>query len=458
MDTVEKVEEEVKEAADKVVEVVKDPMSLIRKPKRAFGRFMRILGPGIITGAADDDPSGIATYSQTGAKFGYGQLWTAFWMLPFMISIQEACARIGASTGKGLAAIVKEKYSRTTLYFVVFLVVAANTINISADIAAISAATYLIFPIPMAVLAILFTLIILVLEVFVPYKKYVKILKWLTLSLLAYPVTMFMVSQPWGEIAAKSFIPNIQLNFEFLFIITGVLGTTISPYMFFWQTSQEIEEEKTHHLIAKDGKPNIDMEYIKDIRKDTIFGMVWSNFTTWTIIIVGATVLNANGITNIDTAADAAKALEPLVQTFPNAGMLAKIIFAVGIFGLGVLAIPVLAGSASYAMSEAFGWKEGLNLKLKQAYGFYGVIIGSTVIGMIINLIGIDPVKTLIFAAVVNGVVAVPLIYYIAKIARDEKVMGKYRSGWLSNTFVWLTFVAMGLAALAMFYTLILGS
>ena len=417
-------------------------------------KFFNIFGPGVITGAADDDPSGIATYTQTGAQFGYGQLWTAVAMLPLMIAIQEACARIGAVTGHGLAAVIKDNYSKKVLYAAVLLVVVANTINIGADIGAVAAAAQLIIPLNFVILTLGFTALILVLEIFTSYKVYSKILKWLALTLLAYPITVFIISQPWHTIISATFLPHIELNFAFFFIITGVLGTTISPYMFFWQASEEVEEEKSKHLISRLGKVRIGKKFIKNLRLDNLFGMIFSEFATWSIIVVAATVLNHNGLTDVATAADAAKALEPLVQTFPYAGFLAKLIFAVGVIGLGLLGIPVLSGSAAYALSEAFNMKEGLNLKLKKAHGFYGIITIATLIGLMINFIGINPMKALVFTAVFNGVAAVPLIFLIAKIARSKKIMGEYRSGWLSNSVVWITFFVMLASAIAMFYTL----
>lgn len=417
-------------------------------------KFFRIFGPGVITGAADDDPSGIATYTQTGAQFGYGQLWTAISMLPLMIAIQEACARIGAVNGRGLAAVIKDNYSKKVLYAVVLLVVVANTINIGADIGAIAAAAQLIIPASFIILTLGFTALILILEIFTSYRAYSRILKWLALALLAYPLTVFIIDQPWKTILISTFWPHLELNFEFFFIITGVLGTTISPYMFFWEASEEVEEEKAHHLINRNGKPKIGAKFIKNLRLDNFIGMVFSEFATWSIIVVAATVLHHNGLTNVATAADAAKALEPLVSTFPYAGFLAKLIFAIGIIGLGLLGIPVLSGSAAYALTEAFNMKEGLNLKLKRAHGFYGVITIATIIGLMINFIGINPIKALVFTAVFNGVAAVPLIFLIARIARNPKIMGEYRSGWLSNTVVWITFIVMFASAIAMFYTL----
>lgn len=419
-------------------------------------KFFKNLGPGLVTGAADDDPSGIATYSQTGAQFGYGQLWTALFMYPLMTAIQEACARIGAVTGKGIASIVRENYSKKILYAVVLLVVIANTINIGADIGAMAAAAQLVIPLPFALLMLFFTFITLVLEIFTSYSTYSKYLKWLALALLAYPITAFIITQPWKEIIAATFIPHFELSFGFLFIITGVLGTTISPYMFFWEASEEVEEEIAQHKLKRvGGIPHIGKSFIRHLRVDNAIGMFVSELAAWFIIIVAASVLHNNNVTNISTAADAAKALEPLVHTFPNAGFWAKIIFATGIIGLGLLAVPVLAGSASYAISEAFKWHEGLYLKLKQAHGFYGVITLSTLVGLLINFIGIDPIKALIFAAVFNGISAVPLIFLIARIANNKKIMDDNRSGPISNVLVWGTFIVMAASALTMFTMLI---
>jgi len=420
-------------------------------------KFFKVFGPGVVTGAADDDPSGIATYTQTGAKFGYGQLWTVIAMLPLMVAVQEACARIGAVTGHGLSTVIKTNYSKKVLYAAVLLVVVANTINIGADIGALAAAAQLLVPVNFTILTLGFTALILVLEIFTSYRVYSRILIWLALTLLAYPLTLFIINKPWQTIIAATFLPHVELNFEFFFIITGVLGTTISPYMFFWQASQEVEEEKELHLTSRYGKPKIGAQFIKNLRLDNLTGMIFSEFATWSIIVVAATVLNQNGIINVTSAAEAAKALEPLVQTFPYSGFLSKLIFAIGIMGLGLLSIPILSGSAAYAITEAFNMKEGLNLKLKKAHGFYGVITIATLIGLMINFIGIDPIKALVFTAVFNGVAAVPLIFLIARIARNKKIMGEYRSGWLSNTTVWITFIVMLASAVAMFYTLAKG-
>jgi len=422
-----------------------------------FGRntkkLLKIVGPGLITGAADDDPSGIATYSQTGAQFGYGQLWTALFLLPFMVAIQEACARIGAVTGKGIAAVVKENYNKKILYGLLALILIANTINIGADLGAMGAAAQLIIPVNFTLLTLFFTAAILLLEIFVSYKNYAKILKWLALVLISYPLTVFLIHEPWTTILRATLLPHVQLSFAFLFIITGVLGTTISPYMFFWEASEEVEEEKESRLI-KDGVAKPTKSFMRRLRLDNFLGMLSSEAATWCIIIVAATVLNTHGVTNIGTAADAARALEPLVQGFPHAGTIAKWLFAIGIIGLGLLAVPVLSASASYALTETLNWREGLNLKLKRAHGFYGIITIATIVGLMINFIGINPIKALVFTAVFNGVAAVPLIFIIARMASSKKIMGEYKSGWLSNIFVWATFALMAAAAIAMFATL----
>jgi len=418
-----------------------------------FGRFLRILGPGLITGAADDDPSGIATYSQTGAQFGYGQLWVILFTLPLMTAIQEACARIGLVTGKGVVAVVKQHYGMPVTSVVVVLVIVANTINIGADIGAMAAAVELVYPVNFAVVTLGFTAFILILEIFTSYAVYARILKWLTLFLLSYVATVFIVQQPWLTILLATFVPHVQFSFSFLFIITGVIGTTISPYMFFWEANQEVEEEREHGLLRETSRPEIHWNNIRRMRLDNFAGMLSSNVVSWCIIVTTATVLNRNGVTNITTPADAAKALEPLVHTFANAGYVAKFIFSAGVIGLGLLAVPVLSGSASYAVAEALNWNASLSQKLTRAHGFYGVITIATLIGLMINFVGIDPIRALIISAVINGVVAVPLILVIAGIANNPSIMGEYKSGRLSNVLVWVTFICMGAAALGMIAT-----
>ncbi len=415
-----------------------------------------MLGPGIITGAADDDPSGIATYSQAGAQFGFGQLWTALYQLPLMLAVQEACARIGMVTGKGLAGVIREHYTRKILVGVVLLVAVANIINIGADIGAVAAAGRLVVKVPFWTLAVATAVLLMVSEVVITYKTYASVLKWLALALLSYPATAFIVKQPWKQILYATVAPHIELTFAFFFIITGVFGTSISPYMFFWQASEEVEEEQAIGMPKrKDGSPKLPRRLLRNMRIDTLVGMIFAELGQWFIIITTASVLFKHGTTTINTPADAAKALEPLVRSFPNSGQIAKDLFAVGVIGLGLLAIPVLAGSAAYALAEAFGWKEGLSKKFKQARAFYAVIVVSIVIGLLMNFIGIDPMKALVYTAVFNGVAAVPLLFLIAKINASPRILRNHQGGVLSRTFVWATFGVMGLSAVALLFTLI---
>jgi NRAMP (natural resistance-associated macrophage protein)-like metal ion transporter len=425
--------------------------------KRNLTWFLRILGPGLVTGAADDDPSGIATYSQTGAQFGFGQIWTALYQIPLLIAVQECCARIGVVTGKGLAGVIKEHYSRTILTGVVLLVVAANTINIGADIGAVAAATQLVVDAPFWIYAVLTAIIIVVLEVWLSYRTYARFLKWLALALFSYPATALIIREPWGDIVRATLVPHVEFTFAFLFIITGVFGTTISPYMFFWQASQEVEEEiKGEIQISSAGRPILPLTFIGEMQIDNAVGMVASEIAQWFIIMTTASVLFSHGVTNIATAADAARALEPLVQSFPNSGQLAKDIFAVGVIGLGFLAIPVLAGSSAYALSEAVNWREGLSRKFGDARGFYGMIIVSTMVGLGLNFVGINPIKALVFTAVFNGIAAVPLLYLVARINGNEAILGARTGGVLSRFFVWVTVGIMGLAAVGLLYTTVI--
>ncbi|HVE80788.1 MAG TPA: divalent metal cation transporter [Candidatus Dormibacteraeota bacterium] len=423
-----------------------------------FGRFWRILGPGLITGAADDDPSGIATYSQAGAQFGYTTAWLMPLTLPLMTAVQEACARIGAVTGKGLAAVIRLHYGRKVLYPVVLLVVVANTINIGANIGAMAAATRLIVPtVSFTALALLFALVVIFFELFVSYRTLAKSLKWLAITLLAYPLTAFIVQIPWDDVIKATLIPRIEFSIDYLFIFVAVLGTTISPYLFFWQTSEVVEEEiASHRLAQKGGVPRLSAKFLRNLKTDNVIGMVFSNVTAFFIILTGAAVLHANGITQINSAADAARALEPLVQGFPNAGLISKGIFAVGIIGLGLLAVPVLAGSSSYALSEALGWQEGLFRKLRQAKGFYTIIALGTLLGLTMNLIGIDPIKALVFTAVFNGLAAVPLVFLIARLSQSSDVVGVYTGGLLSRIVLAITFIIMSLAASALLVSFVL--
>ncbi|MBI4037776.1 divalent metal cation transporter [Candidatus Curtissbacteria bacterium] len=423
-----------------------------------FNRFIRILGPGLVTGAADDDPSGIATYSQAGAGFGFGLLWAFPLMYPLLLAVQESCARIGAVTGKGLAAILKENYSRRLLFLSVLLVVVANTINIGADLGAMAATTQLLMPIPFVFLAIFYAIVVILLEIFVPYKTYAHILKWLAIALLAYPVTAFIINPSWRAIFKETFTFHPKVNFESLYIFVGMLGTTVSPYLFFWDTSEVVENEISEHRLAEGGGiPRISKKFIHNLRIDNFVGMTLASVTAWFIVVVSASVLFKGGVTEINTAADAAKALEPLVQNFPNAGLVAKLIFSIGVIGLGLLAVPVLAGSASYAISETMGWKEGLHRKFRHATGFYAVITIATLVGLSLNFLGVDPIKALIFTAVFNGVAAVPLLFMIARVGNNEKIMGEHKNGPISNLGIRVTFSVMALAVFILFFALITG-
>jgi NRAMP (natural resistance-associated macrophage protein)-like metal ion transporter len=423
-----------------------------RSNQKGFGSFLRILGPGIVTGAADDDPSGIATYSQAGAQFGLFMPWTMLFTYPLMTAVQEACMRVGAVSGKGLAAVIRDHYPKKILYPVVLLVVLANTFNIGSDIGAMAASTKLVIPwISFPVLAVGFAVVMLLLEVFVSYKTYVRLLKWLAMALLSYFITALLIKVDWPAALAATFVPHIEFSKAFLYIIVAIFGTTISPYLFFWQTSEVVEDEiAAHRLAQRGGVPKLTNPYLKRLRIDTAVGMLFSNVTAWFIIIVGATVLGAHGITNINSAADAARALEPLVNGFPNAGLLAKVIFATGVIGIGLMSVPVLAGSSSYAISETFNWREGLFRKFKQAREFYFVIIIGTLVGLCFNFIGLDPIKALIFTAVFNGLAAVPLIYFIARVSSRPDVMGEHRSGPWSKLGLWAAFCVMAVAAMAL--------
>jgi NRAMP (natural resistance-associated macrophage protein)-like metal ion transporter len=394
-------------------------------------KILSVLGPGFITGAADDDPSGIGTYSQTGAQFGYTQLWTMLFALPFMIAIQEMCGRIGIVTGRGLAGVIKKHYSRKILCTAVVLLLVANAVNIGADLGAMAATAQLLAGGNLSAWLIGMTFVTLVLEIFVSYHAYARILKYFTLSLLAYVATTFIVSQPWPTIIRSTLIPHISLTKDYLLNIVAIIGTTISPYLFFWQANQEVEEAiDQKRLKSMDhGKPRFDMRHVRRGQIDTTVGMTFSNVIAFFIIATTASTLGASGMTSIETASQAAEALRPL------AGKYASVLFAVGVIGTGLLAVPVLAGSASYAIAEAAGWKAGLYKTIDQAHGFYGVITLATLLGLLVNFTGIPPFKMLYYTAVLNGLLAPPLMIVILLVANNPEVMGKYRNGRLGNLF-----------------------
>jgi NRAMP (natural resistance-associated macrophage protein)-like metal ion transporter len=418
------------------------------RPLRRLSRGLRVLGPGLITGAADDDPSGIGTYSQAGAAFGVGLLWLALYLLPLAIAVQEMCGRIGMVTNRGIAGVLRERYDRRLLFVAVALLFIANTINVGADLGAMAASVQMLAPDwPFISILVVFALGILLLEIFVPYRYYARVLKFLTLSLLAYLVTGIIVQPDWASLVFATLIPQIQFTPAYFVLLVAIIGTTISPYLFFWQASEEVEEKEKLHRVHNGHDPAREERslraQLRGLRLDTALGMSAAALTFWFIVTTTSTTLHANGITNITTASEAARALEPLVQTFPNAGKIAQVIFALGVIGTGLLAVPVLAGASAYGIAEAFGWREGLERPLYQARGFYGVIALSTVVGMALNLIGVNPIQGLIYSALINGLVAVPLLALILLVANNRRVMGEHVNGWLSNAMGGLTLLAM---------------
>ena len=411
------------------------------------------IGPGFITGAADDDPSGVATYSQTGSIFGYSQLWLALFTFPFMIVIQQMCGRIGMVTGKGLAGVIRANYSKLVLYFAVSLLVVANTINIGADLGAMAASAQMLLGLPFLFWLLLMTGFIIVLEVFVTYKTYSKILKYLALTLFAYVFTAFIVKLDWAIIVKNTVLPHIQFSKDYLLNIVAILGTTISPYLFFWEASQEVEEAIVDDKIQDIGvgTPAVSRKNVADMNWDTIIGMFFSQAIMFFIIITTAATLHAKGITNIGTASEAAEALRPV------AGNLAYLLFAAGIIGTGLLAVPILAGSSAYAVAETTGLKAGLSKRAGRAPGFYGVIAASTLIGMSISLLGIDPIKALYYAAVLNGLAAPPLMVLIILIANNKNIMGKFVNKRISNIAGWMIVLIMAIAGILLIIDLLKG-
>jgi len=415
---------------------------------KAAGKSPRLLGPGLVTGAADDDPSGIATYSQAGAQFGYGLLWTVFLTTPFMIAIQLVSALIGRVTGKGLAANVMVLAPRWLVLALIFLLLAANTFNIAADIAAMGEALSLVIGGLNHEHALIFAATSTLLQVFVPYRTYAPALKFLTLTLFAYVATALTVRVPWSTALVAMIWPRPTISADYFLMVVAVLGTTISPYLFFWQASQEVEEMyqsgnmRPLRELSKGG--NLELHRIK---LDTTVGMILSNVVAFFIIVTTATVLNANGVTNIHSASEAAEALRP------PAGDATFLLFALGIIGTGLLAIPVLAGSAAYGVSEAFGWRASLKAKPPDAAGFYTILAAATVIGFGLGFTGIDAIHMLVWSAVLNGVVAVPIMAMMMVIVSNAKVMGRFKArSWLV-AFGWLGTAIMGMAVVAMFWS-----
>jgi NRAMP (natural resistance-associated macrophage protein)-like metal ion transporter len=418
------------------------------KTRKTSKNLLQTLGPGLITGASDDDPSGIGTYSQVGAQFGYAMLWTMLFSYPLMSGIQEISARIGRVTGRGIAGNMRKYYPRWLAYIIAGLLVIANVINLGADLSAMGAALQLLIGGSALLYAVIFAVISLLLQIFVPYEKYVNLLKWLTLVLFAYVATVFVVRVPWGEALHSTFIPTIQFKADYFAGLIAVLGTTISPYLFFWQASQEVEEIErapTEHALKQ--SPRQAPQQIARIKADTYIGMGISNLIAFFIILTSAVTLHAHGKTDIQSAAQAAEALRPVAGDFAFA------LFTVGIIGTGLLAVPVLAGSAAYAVSGVFGWSASLEREALQAKRFYGVLAAATLIGLGLNFTSIDPIKALFWAAVINGVLAGPVMVVIMLMATNPAVMGQFTLSRRLRITGWLATVVMLVAAGGLFIT-----
>jgi NRAMP (natural resistance-associated macrophage protein)-like metal ion transporter len=414
------------------------------KPVKEVKKYWETLGPGLTTGAADDDPSGIATYSQMGASRGFNLIWLSLFSFPLMGVIQEMCARIGLTTGVGLATNIKRHFSKKILYFCTLLLLFANVFNIGADLGAMAKGTQLILPrLSFTFLVIGFAIFSLLLQIFIPYKKYSKYLKYLSLILLVYIFSAISIKINWGEILQHTIIPSLNFGKEEIILICAAFGTTISPYLFFWQTSQEVEEQilKGENTEEERRKKNT-LKDIKRMRIDVWSGMFFSNLIMFFIIATCAATLFKNGIFNIETAADAALALRPF------AGDFSYFLFAVGIIGTGLLAIPILAGSVSYSLSESFGWKTGLYKKLKNASAFYGVIIVAMILGIILNFVGLDPIKALIYSAVLNGIISPIMLFFIIRLSSSEEIMGKFKNKKITKAIGWIAFFVLAVVSL----------
>lgn len=414
----------------------------ISKQSNKFTRFWKKLGPGLITGASDDDPSGITTYSAAGAAFGLSTLWTALVTFPLMAAIQEMCARIGIVTNMGLTGTLKKNYPKIILQIMLVFSFPAIVLNIGANIAGMGAVGNLLFPsINANIFSVAFTIILLVSIVYFPYRKIAAILKYLCAALLVYMIVPFLSEQNWSEVFKSTFIPTIEFNKDFIMMLVAILGTTISPYLFFWQASMEVEEQK-----QKKKRIMVNNKIISEMKKDIDLGMLFSNLIMFFIIFTTGTVLFNNNVHQIDTVEQAAMALKPL------AGNASYYLFAIGIIGTGLLSIPVLSGSLSYMFSETFGWEQGLDKKFHQARPFYTVIAVSLILGLIINYIGISPLKALLYAAILYGLTAPVLIAIILHICNNKKIMGEFTNSRTSNILGFITLVFMTLAAIVLLY------
>jgi len=401
-----------------------------RHTLRGFGYFRR-LGPGLVTGASDDDPSGIGTYSQAGAAFGFGLLWTAWITLPLAAAVQETAARLGLVTGHGLAALIKLRFPRWVLFGAVTLVAVANGFNIGADLGSMAASVRLLVPIPQALLLVAMAGLMVGLEILLPYERYAKVLRWLTLSLVAYIAVLFVIDVNWGNVLRQTFIPRISWNRPQIAVLIAILGTTISPYLFFWQASEEVEESQLEKKHA------VDREHLSLMRADVLAGMASAVLVMFAIMVSSAATLGSKGVTTVQTAQQAAEALRPI------AGRLASLLFTLGIVGTGLLAVPVLAGSTAFALSEAFGWREGLGRKFSGARKFYVVIAVAMLVGLAMNFVGVDPIRALYFAAILNGVAAPPLILLMLILSNHEPTCGKWTGRRWSNALVGLALALM---------------
>jgi NRAMP (natural resistance-associated macrophage protein)-like metal ion transporter len=407
-----------------------------------FSRFLKVLGPGLITGASDDDPSGIATYSQAGAAFGLSTLWTAWVTFPLMAAIQEMCARIGLVTSQGLAGTLRDNYSKPVLYLMLLFSFPAIVMNIGADIAGMGAVGNLLFPSIHAIsFCVFFTILLLVSIILLPYRKISSVLKYLCLSLLVYLIVPFLYKQDWVAVLRATIIPTIRFDKEFISILVAILGTTISPYLFFWQATMQVEDVKQMEKALV-----VNKKVMKEMKQDVDFGMLFSNVTMFFILLTTGTVLFNGGIHQIDTVEQAAEALKPL------AGNMAYLLFAVGVIGTGFLAIPVLSGSLSYIITETFGWEQGLDKKFHEAKAFYVIIAISLIIGLSLNYIGISPIKALIYSAILYGLTAPVLIAMILHISNNKKIMGKFTNGRKSNLFGFSAFILMSVASVVLIY------
>ncbi len=403
---------------------------------RGFGYFSR-LGPGLVTGASDDDPSGIGTYSQAGAAFGFGLLWTAWITLPLAAAVQEVAGRLGLVSGHGLAALIKMRFPRWVLFGAVALVAVANGFNIGADLGSMAASVRLLVPVPQALLLVAMAGLMVGLEIFIPYERYAKVLRWLTLSLVSYIAVLFVIDVNWGSVLRQTFIPRISWNRSEIAMLIAILGTTISPYLFFWQASEEVEEKQLEKKHA------VDREHLSLMRADVLAGMASAVLVMFAIMVASAATLGKHGVTTVQTAQQAAEALRPI------AGRLASLLFTLGIVGTGALAVPVLAGSSAYALSEAFGWDEGLGKKFRGARKFYLVIGGAMLVGLALNFVGIDPIRALYFAAILNGVAAPPLILLMLILSNHQPTCGRWTARRWSNALVGVALVLMTALPLA---------